>query len=66
MKKLSPLFVLYCCFTLCNAQQQTLPANWMEYRIPNVCSFAIPPTMELRDMNSQFGKVHKALHESPY
>ena len=66
MKKLSPLVVLCCCFTLCYAQQQTLPANWTEYRIPNVCSFAIPPTMELRDMNSQFGKVHKALHESPY
>ena len=66
MKRISLLFLLCICFVICNGQQQTLPANWTEYRIPNVCSFAIPPTMELRDMNSQFGKVHKALHESPY
>ena len=65
MKRLFSLLLAMICIASCYSQQQT-PANWTEYRIPNVCSFAIPPTMELRDLNSRFGKMHKELHESPY
>ncbi len=71
MRKTSLLKVVVLCFVSCNAQQQMNqqqipPANWVEYRIPNVCTFVIPPSMELRDNNSQFGKFHAALQESSY
>lgn len=71
MKRCISLIVTILCFVHCNGQQQTKqqktpPANWVEYHIPNVCTFAIPPSMELRDNNSPFGKVHTALRESSY
>lgn len=61
MKRDLLLITAILCFLSCNAQQksnqqQTPPTNWAEYRIPNVCTFAIPPSMELRDKNSLFGK----------
>ncbi len=60
---------LCCLFLSCtkNSQaQQTAPNNWTEYRIPDVCIFSVPPTMELRDNNSMFGIVHDAIKHSPY
>ena len=71
MKRDLLLITAILCFLSCNAQQksnqqQTPPTNWAEYRIPNVCTFAIPPSMELRDNNSLFGKVHTAIRESSY
>ena len=60
---------LCCLFLLCSSKsqaQQTAPNNWTEYRIPDVCTFSVPPTMELRDNNSMFGIVHDAIKHSPY
>lgn len=57
-----------CCLISCNGQQkqQSLPANWVEYHIPNVCTFAIPPTLELRDSTSMFAKQLETIKHSSY
>lgn len=66
MKRLLITFVALICLISCNGQQQTAPNNWTEFRIPDICTFAVPPTMELRDKNSMFGQVHDAITRSPY
>lgn len=57
---------LLSCTQQIQGQQQTAPSNWNEFRIPDICTFAVPPTMELRDKNSMFGQVHDAIKHSPY
>ena len=68
MKRLLLTFAAFLCLVSCNGQQQqqTAPNNWNEFRIPDICIFAVPPTMELRDKNSMFGQVHDAIKHSPY
>lgn len=62
-------FIFSCCLISCNGQQQTqqtASSNWTEYRIPNICTFSVPPSMELRDKTAMFGQVHDAIKHSPY
>lgn len=40
--------------------------NWETYSIPNVCSFKVPPTMEIRLENSFHGRFVKSMHQSSF
>ncbi len=42
------------------------PEGWTTYSIPDVCSFAIPATMEVRSDESVHGKFVKAVHNSSF
>lgn len=41
-------------------------SQWPTYSIPNVCSIMVPPTMELRDDNSNSGKLFSAINPVLY
>ena len=66
MKRRLITFFACMCFAICNGQQQMHPSDWTEFRIPDICTFAVPQTMELRDKNSMFGQMHDVIRHSPY
>ena len=45
---------------------QTYHDDWSTYSIPNVCSFKVPPTMEVRMDNSYQGRFVKKVHQSSF
>ena len=47
-------------------EAQTNPDDWSTYSIPNVCSFKVPPTMEVRLEDSFHGRFVKSVHQSSF
>lgn len=45
---------------------QTNPDDWSTYSIPDVCSFKVPPTMEVRLEDSFQGRFVKSMHQSSF
>ena len=45
---------------------QSNPTDWETYSIPNVCSFKVPSTMEVRLPDSFFGRFVKSVHQSSF
>lgn len=45
---------------------QSNPTDWETYSIPNVCSFKVPPTMEVRLEDSFHGRFVKSVHQSSF
>lgn len=45
---------------------QSNSTDWETYSIPNVCSFKVPPTMEVRLPDSFFGRFVKSVHQSSF
>lgn len=52
--------------TINNLFAQTKPVGWETYSIPNVCSFSIPNTMEVRSDESVHGKFIKSVQKSSF
>ncbi len=50
----------------CSIYAQSNPTNWEMYSIPNVCSFKVPPTMEVRLEDSFQGRFVKSMHQSSF
>ena len=56
------LLLLYAC----GIYAQSNSADWETYSIPNVCSFKVPPTMEVRLEDSFHGRFVKSMHQSSF
>lgn len=55
---------LFMMHTICPAQ--TVEKGWQEYSISGICSFSIPPTLELRDDGSYMGLLKSTFDNSDY
>lgn len=53
----TPFYGLY-------SQTNSAEGEWETYSIPEVCSFAIPNTLEVRSNESFYGKFVKAMYQS--
>lgn len=49
---------------MCNAQSNSV--DWLTYSIPDVCSFKIPQTMEVRSDESAHGRFVKSMQQSSF
>ncbi len=59
------ILFLFICISL-GVNAQTNSDDWETYSIPNVCSFKIPPTMEVRLEDSFHGRFVKPIHQSSF
>ena len=50
----------------CGIYAQSDPSNWETYSIPNVCSFKVPPTMEVRLEDSFQGRFTRSFRRSSF
>lgn len=72
MKSYLGLFLI--AFSLCSCTTNTqntynscpIPENWATFQIQDICTFGVPPTMELRDKNSLMGIFAEAFKDSYY
>jgi hypothetical protein len=70
--KLFPLVILLLVFTSClNIASQAqnsyaVPEGWEKYEVPQACSFAVPPTLELRNDSSQYAVMLQAIKKASH
>lgn len=63
--KILTIIILWA-ISICETYSQIKPSGWDTYSIPDVCSFAIPSTMEVRSDDSFHGRFVKAMQQGSF
>lgn len=63
--KILTIIILWA-ISICETYSQIKPSGWDTYSIPDVCSFAIPSTMEVRSDDSFHGRFVKTMRQGSF